>query len=262
MVACFLYWETFKQLLLTELSVFSELFFDKLVDLFIWVALTSVIFGYVMPAFGLAADYGVFQLAGMVASAGLFEVFPSVMALVGDIEGEQVIGYHLSLPVPSWVVLLKTAASYAIQCMVLCLSVLPMGKLVLWNQFDMSGISYGKLVLVCALGSMFYGIFTLWITSMTANVAKVGNVWMRFIFPLWFMGGFQFSWKVLHGLFPVMAYINLLNPMVYIMEATRAAILGQEASLPFWWCIGALALFIIIFWVHAYARLKKRLDFV
>ena len=257
------YFNVFKHLLLTDFSIFMQVFKDKFINLFIWVGITAAVMGYVMPAFGLAGDYGSFQLAGLLASAGLFEVFPSVMSLVSDFEGDRMISYHLTLPIPSWLVLVKTACFYALSAMILTVCVLPMGKLVLWNQFDLSQINYFRLATIVTVTGSFFGIFTLWITSMVTDVAHIGNVWMRFIFPLWFLGGFQFSWKVLHGLFPWFAYINLANPMIYTMEATRVALLGNEpAYLPFWVCVVAIIGFKVLFATHALVRLKKRLDFV
>src|SRR5579862_1703210 len=130
----FFYLSIFKQLLVEELVIFRETFGDKIINLSIWVSITAGIFGYIMPAFGLAADYGSFQLAGLIASAGLFEIFPSVMMLVSDIEGDRVISYQLTLPLPSWLILIKKITYYALNALSLSLCVMPIGKLVLWNQ--------------------------------------------------------------------------------------------------------------------------------
>ena len=93
-------------------------------------------------------------------------------------------------------------------------------------------------------------------------MARLENAFMRIVYPLWFLGGFQFSWKVLHDCSPTLATLNLLNPYVYSMESMRAAALGQHDYLPFWYCIGALVLFTIMFASWGIIRLKKRLDFI
>lgn len=261
-ISCSFYWNVFKQLLATDFSIFKETFKDKIIDLFIWVAITAAIMGYVMPAFGLAADYGAFQLAGLIASAGLFEVFPSMMNLVGDFEGDRVIDYHLTLPIPSKLVIIKIMTYYALNAMILSLCVIPMGKIILWNQFDLTKIAPFKMLVMIAITGIFYGAFTIWLASMLDNMARVGSLWMRFIFPLWFLGGFQFSWLVLYKLFPILAYINLLNPMMYIMEGNRAAVLGQAGYIPFWCSVGALIIFSLLAGYFGIRSLKKRLDFV
>lgn len=254
---CYVFW----QMLLEELVVFRANFVGKIIDLSIWVSCTAAIFAYIMPAFGLA-NYGSFQLAGLIASAGLFEVFPSIMMFVSDIEGPRSISYYLTLPIPSWLVLFKKLCYYAINCLSLCLCVSPIGKLVLWNEFDLSKISWIPFILMAIVISIFYAALTLWLTSRTMDITKIGNVWMRFIFPMWFLGGFQFSWSVLYKVSPLFAYLNLLNPMTYVMEGMRAVLLGQEGFISVWYCLIALGLLSILCWWHALVRLRRRLDFV
>jgi len=256
------YFNVFKNLLKIDLKLFVEIIWNKIIDLFIWVTCMILIMGYVMPLLGLANGYGVFQLAGLVASAGLFEVEPSVMSLVSDFEGDRLISYQLILPVTSLLIFIKIITNYALSAIILGLCVVPMGKLVLWNQFDLTQINIIQFALMLIMSGIFYGIFILWISSLCKNVSKVGNVWMRFIFPLWFLGGFQFSWNVLYKLVPKLAYVDLLNPMTYIMEGMRAALLGQTGYISVWFCIAALSIFIMIFSWIAIIRLKKRLDYV
>ena len=85
---------------------------------------------------------------------------------------------------------------------------------------------------------------------------------MRFVYPLWFLGGFQYSWQVLYDFSPLFAYVSLLNPVLYVMEGTRAAILGQEGSLNFWLCILMLIFFTLLCGWHALKQLKRQLDYI
>jgi hypothetical protein len=85
---------------------------------------------------------------------------------------------------------------------------------------------------------------------------------MRFVYPLWVFGGYQYSYAVLANKNPWFAYISLINPQLYIMEGMRAAILGQEGYLNFWLCAGMTFFFSIICGIHAIFKIKRRLDFV
>lgn len=254
------YCNVFRHLVSADLIVFRQNFKNKLIDLSIWVVLTLVVMGYVMPIIGLSADYGTFQFASLVASVGIFEVFPEVMNLISDFEGDRIISYQLTLPVPSWVIFLKKITYYAISIVVMAVCMLPVGKLVLWNQFDLFKIAIVPLFLIILVSSVFYGAFTLWIASFVPNLSRVDMVWMRIVFPLWFLGGFQFSWYVLYKFSPAFAYINLLNPIVYVVEGTRAAMLGQQGCLPFWVSFVVLLVFTIFFAWHGIRRLQRRID--
>lgn len=257
------YFTVFKNLIAIDLIIFKQMFMDKFIDLSIWIVLTTIVTSYIMPYFGLAADFGVFQLGGLIAAAGLFEMGNSnVVDLVSDFEGDRVISFNFTLPIPSWLALVSKAAYYFIIYTILAVLMLPIGKLCLWNQFDLTSVHYPKLILAIFALSLFYACFALWIASIVPNMAKMGQVWTRFIFPMWFLGGFQFSWMASYKTVPSFALANLINPMIYITEAVRVALLGQEGFINFWLCLLAILFFAAVSLYLGITSLRKRLDFI
>ena len=257
-----LYATCFKELLLTDLRAFKSIIIDKLIDLGIWVITTVAVTSYLFPAFGMSPDFGPFTLVGLCASAGLFEVFPSIMALISDFENDQVIAYYVTLPMPSWLVFMRSVVYYAICSMVLGLFTLPIGNLFLQNPIAYTQIHIPKFLFMISLISIFYGAFIIFVASYVKDMLRIGSVWMRIVYPLWFLGGFQFSWKGLHEISPILAYINLFNPLTYCMEGIRATVLDPSDYLPFWFCALMLMLFTVLCTVVGIMRLKKRLDFI
>jgi ABC-2 type transport system permease protein len=256
------YFNVCKNLILSDLIIFKQTILDKFIDISIWVILTIFVTGYIMPYFGLSATFGAFQLGGVLAAVGLFELYSSAVDLIADFEGDRIIDYRLTLPIPSWLALLSKAGYYFIVYLTLTVCMLPVGKISLWNQLDLGQISYLKLFLALTFQSIFYACFVIWASSMIDNMSKLGSVWARFIFPMWFMGGFQFSWISLYHALPIVAWINLINPMIYITECTRAALLGQADYLNFWLCLLAIVFFSAICVAVGMRNLKKRLDYV
>jgi len=246
----------------TDFKLYKRTIKDKLIDLFIWIVTMVLVTAYLMPYFGLQKSYAAFTIASLVASAGLFEMYTGVTNLISDFEGNNITSFYLILPVPSWFIFLRNLLFYSFNSATLAILVLPISKLLLWNDFDLSHFNLLKFIIIFMLTNLFYAGFTLWTTSRVENMEKIGSVWMRFVYPLWFLGGFQYSYKVLHSFSPALAYISLINPMIYIMEGTRAAILGQENSLNFWFCAFMLIGFIASCTALGIARLKKRLDFI
>jgi hypothetical protein len=257
-----IYFNVCKNLILSDLIIFKQIFFDKMIDMVIWVVLSIFVTGYIMPYFGLIGNYGEFQFGGIIASIGLFELYNSIVDLVADLEGERVIDYNLTLPIPSWLAIASKAGYYFILYFTLAAAVLPIGKLALWNQLNLAQINYFKLFLALVFQSIFFACFVILVSSVIDNMSKLGAVWARFIFPMWFMGGFQFSWKALYSVVPIAAWIDLINPMIYITESTRAALLGQADYLNFWLCLGAISFFSVLSFSVGLWNLKKRLDFV
>jgi ABC-2 type transport system permease protein len=255
-------WHVFWQLLCTDFIILKRIVHDHIINLTIWMSTVLVVSSYLMGAFGVTAAFSTFMLGGLAASAGLFGIFPNVAMMISDFEGDQIITYELTLPIPSWMVFLRLIVYYTLNFSILGLLVLPLGKLLIWEQFSLSHVAWGRYCIIFLLTHIFYASYTLWIVSRVKNMTKIGNVWMRMVYPLWFMGGFQFSWQMIATKWPALAYVNLLNPLTYIMEGTRAAVLGQEGYLNFWLCATALIFFSIISASHGIMLLKKRLDFV
>lgn len=256
------YFNVCKNLIISDLLIFKQTFFDKFIDISIWIILTIFVTGYIMPYFGLVDNFGIFQLGGVIAAVGLFEVYVSAVDLVADLQADRMIDYTLTLPIPSWLAIVSKAGYYFFVYLALTIAVLPLGKILLWNQLDLMQVNYFQLLLAIIFQSAFYACFVIWAASVIDDLARLGSVWSRFIFPMWFMGGFQFSWTSLHHVIPVVALIDLINPMIYITESTRAAISGQTDYLNFWLCLGAIAIFSAAFLWVGLLNLKKRLDFV
>jgi ABC-2 type transport system permease protein len=256
------YAHTLWYLLQSDFKIFKQTIVDKFIDLFIWILTMIWVTSYLLTAFGLDVSYSNFRIASLAASAGLFEVFPSAVNLVADFEGDNITSFYLTLPVPSWLIFVRNIIFYALNTIALGLLVIPISKLALWYRFDLSHFNFGKYVIIFLLTNIFYAAFTLWIASRVTNMQKIGSVWMRFVYPIWFLGGFDYSLKVLRDFSPALAYLSYLNPMIYVMEGTRNAVLGGEGNLNFWLCIAMLIIFSIVCSWHAIMRLKKRLDFI
>lgn len=256
------YFNTVYYLLLTEYRIFKQTIFDKLIDVAIWVFTMAPITIYLFPAFGMQISYGAFMIVGLAASAGLAEQWTSTTNLISDLEGDNVTAFYLILPIPSWLSFVARIIFYAFNTAVLSIGIIPLCKLAFWNYFDLSQINLWAYAVIFFLTNIFYASMTIWLASMVPNLERIGSVWMRFLYPLWTLGAFQYSYRVLYDLSPTLAYLSFLNPFLYVMEGTRAAILGQEGSLNIWFCAIMIVFFSIICAAYGIARLKKRLDYV
>lgn len=256
------YTKTFLALLETDFKIYKRTVKDKLINVFIWILTIVLVTAYLMPFFGLHKSYIPFTCASLIASAGLFEIFPSAANFISDLEGNNIISFYLTLPIPSWLIFVRNILFYSFNTITLAFFVLPLCKILLGNDFPLSQFNFVQFILMFTVTALFYAAFTVWITSRIVSMEKIENIWMRFVYPLWFLGGFQYSYKVLHAFNPWLAYSNLADPILYVMEGMRAAVLGQEGSLNVWICITVLSICTIGFGWIGIARLKQRLDFI
>lgn len=251
----------FWQLLKLDFIEYRFNIVDKIINFSIWTISTVAILNYITgKQFETNQNLGLFILTGCIASAGLFEVFPRVVQLVSDFEGDKTIEYQLTLPIPSELIFIKTIFYYGINSLSLTIPSLFLGKILIKNEFILSNVHWLKFTAIIIMASFFYGSFILWTTCKIKNTRKLQNVWMRFVFPIWFLGGYQFSWMTLNKVVGKLAYISLFNPIIYIMEGVRASIIGQENYIDFRICLSVITIFTLFFIVSSIRKLKKRLD--
>lgn len=256
------YFDIFCNFVATHLFIARKGLWDQIINLYIWTCITLVIMGYVMQKFGLMDGYGAFQFASIVSVVGLFEVYNTATKNIMDIDGDRNISYYLTLPARPAVVLLSMACSYALISMFLTVLLLPFGGLILYNNFDVSQISWGKFMIIAVLANCFFAMFTVAMIGHVGTISKMRNIWMRFIWPLWFLGCYQFSWKAMYSLSAPCAYVLLCNPITFVTEGVRGTLLIGSDFLPWGMCCGALCGYIFICWSYAYYKMKRLLDFV
>jgi len=252
------------QLVHADLVVFRHFVFDGVVDTIITTVLLVGTMTYIMPLLGTVKEYGPFVGLGAIATSCLFNMYGIVTILVSDIRGDQIILYRLSLPVPSALVFVARAIVSACKVAVngFVTAFFGIGILVIGGRFSLEYFSFGKFLLFSIFLFLFVGFFTILMGSLVKNLDRIGSVWTRMIYPLWFLGGAQFSWQVLYSFSPSLAYLSLANPFLYLMEGIHSATLNPAHYLNFWACLGMMIIFTIGCGFLGIRRLKKQLDWV
>lgn len=252
------FWYIFKR----SIKVAKQSLPDKIINQLFWSSLNIIVFAYVMPHLGLQKDYGVFNALAMATSAAFFSSIQCMYTLLFDVTNEgSNLRYELTLPIPQWTVFAKYALEYTFQSCIVSMITAPIGFALIWNQMTFSTGGLLKFYVLLIAVSFFSGFFALFIISMAKNITQgLDNVWSRIIFPIWFLGCFQFSWQNLYDVSPIMAYVNLLNPLTYALEGSRAALMFTQSSLNYWYCIIALIFFALLFGYIGIIRLMKQTD--
>ena len=142
------------------------------------------------------------------------------------------------------------------------ISILPIGKLLLWNKFNLTNFCFFKFILISIITSIFYGFFSLWLSSFVKDLENSGWMWARVINPIYMFCGYFSTWQSIYQTNNIIGYLHFLNPLLYAIEGTRAAFLGQNGYLNFWICLLMLMFFIFIFGYLGIKKFKKRVDFV
>lgn len=251
-----------KNIIFQYLFLLKNIFFDRLINISLWALISLFVTGYILPKMGLVENFGLIQFSGVLATVGLFEAYYSIFPFMVDIEGSEIIYHELSTPINSIFIFLSRCISNGIFFIILTLFMIPIGKLLLWNIIFLKNFNWGYLITIIIVANIFYSSFVLLIVSLVKNMHVVSNVWSRCIFPLWFLGGFQFSWEYLYETNKFLAYIDLLNPIIYINEGFKIAILNKNGLCLFSNCIIIILLFSFFSFFIGYYKIRKKLDFI
>lgn len=253
--------QTFWALLYKDITIYNKRWFSRSIDALVWSGSSLLIAQHIMPLFGITdPQYGTFNLLGNLAIWGLFEMLTSIGIFLGDLEGNKTIGYYVSLPIPSSMIFVEQACASAYRSIASSILIFPMGILILGNSIHLHEIYWLQFIIAFILINLFYGFFTILVASFVPDLPALTMVRSRIMFPLWFLGGFQFPWKMLYGVAPKFALASLCNPMIYIMDGMRATALPTEKYLPFWICMAMIILFSVVCGYFGIRKLKQRLD--
>ncbi len=256
------YSSTFCSLVRQDMFLFSRNIHNVLIDRFIFVTAQITIANWILPYFGLTANFGPFMIGSLIATSCLFEITPFIAHFISDLSGDRKINYEMILPIPTWLVFIKIMVSFALRALVIGTAVIPVAKILLREQFVLSSVSWPSLVLMLIMTSILTAAFGLLVTSFTRGMHVLSSIWARCIFPLWIFGGFQFSWAALNNALPWLSYVSLFNPIFYTTEGFRAAILPEGNFIAVKICVPVLICFSLVCAVVAIMRFKRRLDFV
>ncbi|MFC1854886.1 hypothetical protein ACFLY6_03420 [Candidatus Dependentiae bacterium] len=256
------YLRIFYCLLWADIAALIHDFKGDFVDACVWMFCDVSFCAYVMPLMGLPSWYGLFVGASVANNQGLFDCYNSISGLVADYEGDRVLLFPLSLPIPAWMVFFKVALVRAIRTMCIVLLLLPLLFILLYTKLGAMKLSPFKFLFASWNILLLSGLFSVWASSIPKNSSTVGRVTTRILLPLWVFGGTWASWKVFNSAMPFLGKLLLLNPFLHGSESLRAAVMGQAGYLPYWSSVLAIIGFSVLFCVWGVWRLKKRLDFV
>lgn len=254
-----LFWNLFK----TDLTIYvKEILWGELIDSFTLSTCIILIATYILPEIGLSKSYGSFMAVGMIVSMAFWDVWSITTKFISDLEGNKTFTYYLSLPLPAWLYFLKQITFHAVRGGTIAIFMLPLGKLILLNRINFTNFNLVKFICAFISTCIFCATLSLIMGAIVKDMNNIGHVAIRFLFPMWFLGGSQYSWYTLLGFSKNFAYLCLLNPLLYSMEAMHVATLGQEGYLPFWSSLFILWIFIILSSWYGITKMKKRLDCV
>lgn len=203
------------------------------------------LFGVVLPDIGfVTGDYGRVLLPGIVAlNAFLGALQNTTLPLVLDFSWTREIEDRLLAPIAIPLVAVEKMVFGALRGLVAALLMIPIGFVMLHVTWPLGGALLAVLVVVLgALAGAAIGM----VIGTSVPPRRINIMFAVILTPLMFTGATQFPWPQLNHLrwFQVVCAIN---PLTYVSESMRAALLPQTPHIALAVSLPVLAVAILVF---------------
>jgi ABC-2 type transport system permease protein len=158
--------------------------------------------------------------------------------------------------VPTLVIAAEKIVSAMLQGLIAAAFVLPIARLVMGPIPALTLSHGGEVLLVVLLGSLAFSSLGMWLGTAIAP-QQIGLMFSVIIAPMLFFGCAYYPWRGL-DVVPVLKYIVLVNPMVYVSEGMRGALTPAVPHMPLGIVVIALLIVSAFFWTLGTRSFFKR----
>jgi len=182
------------------------------------------VFGYLLPKMGfMSRAYTAALLPGVLAvSLAMAAVQAVSLPMVVDFAATKEIEDRLLAPVPTALIAIEKIVSGVLQGLVSALFVLPIGRLIMGPIPGLTVSHFGEVLAVALLGAAAFSAMGL-LLGTAVSPQHIGMMFSVIVAPMIFFGCTYYPWRGLDAV-PVVKYLVLVNPLVYVSEGMRASL--------------------------------------
>jgi ABC-2 type transport system permease protein len=215
------------------------------------------VFGKVLGSLGYTQPgYATLLLPGIVAmTAFLTALQNTALPLVIDFSYLREIEDRLLAPIPTGLVAIEKVVFATLRALVSGILMFPAGALVL-GSLRLPAASVPLVAVVLVLGAMTGAAIGLTLGTLVP-ADKISIMFAVVLTPLLFTGATQYPWPSLDRLrwFQV---VSAANPLTYVSEGLRAALVPSVPHLNPWLCVGLLVVFFGVFTAAGVKGFRRR----
>lgn len=251
-------WFVFLALLRRDMHVARKEIVFFLVRTTMQPLLFVIVFGYLLPKMNfVGSGYQTALLPGILAvSLSLSAIQSVALPMVQDFGWTKEIEDRLLAPVPTQLIAAEKIVAGMIQGVIAALFVLPIARLVMGPIPGLTLTHLGEVAAIVLLGSLAFSALGMWLGTAIAP-QQIGLMFSVIIAPMLFFGCAYYPWRGL-DVVPVMKYLVLVNPMVYVAEGMRGALTPDVPHMSL--AVVGVALLVIagVFWTLGMRSFFKR----
>jgi len=217
-----------------------------------------IVFGFILPKMGMVAStYGAAMLPGIIAlSLALSAVQSVALPMVQDFGFTKEIEDRLLAPVAMQLIAIEKIVAGVIQGIIAALFVLPIARLIMGPIRGLTFANFGLLLAITILGGAAFSALGLFLGTGIAP-QQIGLMFSVIVAPMIMFGCAYYPWRGLDAV-PVMKYVVLVNPLVYVAEGMRAALTPAVPHMNVYAIVAALlAMTAFFLWVGLRSFAKR-----
>ncbi|MEJ7812720.1 MAG: ABC transporter permease [Gemmatimonadaceae bacterium] len=217
-----------------------------------------VVFGFLLPRMGfMRAGYTTALLPGVLAvSLALSSIQSVALPMVQDFGFTKEIEGRLLAPIPTRLIALEKIVMGSLQGIIAALVVLPIARLIMGPIPGLSLTHIGEVLTVTVLGATAFSSLGMFLGA-GISPQQIGLMFSVIVAPMIFFGCAYYPWQGLDAI-PVMKYLVLVNPLVYVAEGLRGALTPSVPHMHLAVAIGALLVVTVVFLALGLRSFEKR----
>jgi ABC-2 type transport system permease protein len=217
-----------------------------------------LVFGFLLPKMGFVQrGYTSALLPGILGiSMALASLQSVALPMVSDFGWTREIEDRLLAPVPINLIAFEKVVAGIVQGVIAALFVLPVARLIMGPIAGLDVASVGELLVITIMAAAAFSTFGLWLGTIIEPV-QVGLMFGFIVAPMIFFGCAYYPWQGLSAV-PVMKYLVLVNPLVYVSEGMRGAITPSLPHMPLSMVAGGLIVITGLFWRMGIRSFNRR----
>lgn len=253
----------FMQFLKRDLHTHRKHFRDYLINYgLLYPAIYAVTLAYLQTNtyFGSGnSRLGTILFAGNILVALMVITYKQTISLLFDLENDRFIDYQITILPPRLVIACRIFST-SLLAFVLALPFFPVAKLLVYSQLYTQNTVWWQLVVILYLASLCCSAYHQCATLILPSTRQITSLWSRVNHILINFGGFWIPLQTLYAFSPIVGTLAQANPLIYISEGLRQALIGGDQFLSFTICSIMLLAFTLFFTIIAWYQFQRRTD--
>lgn len=217
-----------------------------------------IVFGALLPRMGfVGAAYRAALLPGILAISLTMSAIQAVaLPMMQDFGWTKEIEDRLLAPVPTRVVAAEKIVAAVIQALIAAIVVLPIARIIMGPIPNLSFANTGAIIVIALLGATAFSSLGMWLGT-AISPQQIGLMFSVIVAPMIFFGCAYYPWRGLDKV-PVVKYLVLVNPLVYVAEGLRGVMTPDTPHMSLGVVTIALVILAVAGWMLGMRSFYKR----